>query len=154
MITCSSAHDYEHFVDGALVLWKIWAQEEHGHDLDEDAWRELMAMQIQSDMFFQVVAWDEDEDPRRPVGMVEGYLVYDPSARKLVGHGDHAYVLPEYRGRGVFRVLFDFVLDAGFQLGSDEVCLPVGIDEQGQILQQMYEKEGFVVRGHFMRRSR
>ena len=138
----------ERQVRAAMALHGQWAREEFGHALDEDAWLRTVWGLVNSGCWNVLVAWADGE----PVGTVEMLVIYDPISRLRVGHGDHAFVAAEWRGRGVFSALVDAVYALGVAMGCEKTLLPVGVDARGQMLRGMYERRGFEVSGMTMRR--
>jgi GNAT superfamily N-acetyltransferase len=130
-------------------LWAEWTREDHDHNLDTAGWWRNAMVLAQSGAFMPIIAWDG----LKPIGMVELYINYDPAARKMFAHGDHAFVREEYRGERVFRVLYDAIEACARFMGANEFVAPVGLDGPGPFLKDFYERQGFESRGLIMRRA-
>lgn len=148
MIVASASIDIDQ-LGACYELWAEWTREEHDHNLDTAGWWANAMKLAQSQCFMPVVAWDG----LKPVGMVELYTTYDPCARKVFAHGDHAFVSKEYRGEKVFSVLYDAIESCARIMGADEFVAPVGTVDPGPFLKKFYERRGFEARGYIMRRA-
>lgn len=138
----------ERQIRARMDLHRAWALEEFGHDLAEESWLRATWGLVNSGCWNLVVVWDGDE----PVGIVDMLVIFDPISRELVGHGDHAFVREEYRGSGVFRLLYDAVYNLGVAMGCTKVLAPVGVDATGEFMRKCYEARGFEVSGMTMRK--
>lgn len=130
-------------------LWCQWAREEYGHNLDVQGWWAGAIPLYQQENFVPIIAWDG----LVPVGMVEYYDMYDACRRAKMGHGDHAFVVKSHRGSRVFEALYDAIIDVAAERGCEELCAPVGVGGKADFLKGFYEKQGFEVRGHIMRKK-
>ena len=131
---------------GMLELWQAWTKEE-GRVLNTDTWARYVHGRIGSGSFLPIVAWDGNI----PVGMAEFGVQVDPFTDQVTGFGDHLYVLPEYRREGVFAAIYRAAEALAWIFDTEAHVLPVSV--RAGFLRPYYEREGFKVVGHVMRRE-
>jgi len=135
---------------GAWLNWRRWGLEEHGVEIDAPGFISEWTEKARSGTFLQLVGWDGAE----PVAIVELRIIYDSMLRRQTLWGDHAYVHPDYRRRGVMTDLVDFCIDIANVLEIKHWVVPVtaGADATAPWLRKVYEDAGFTQSGITMSR--
>lgn len=130
---------------GAWLCWHRWSLEEHGREIDHEAWLRQQAGKVAGGAFLQVIGWDGAE----PVAMVEMVVVYDPMQRVQIAHGDKAWVHPDYRKDGTLTAMLNFMVPLMDYIGVEHWVAPVTAGEEATApwLREMYEKLGFRLAG-------
>lgn len=120
-----------------LRLWEAWT-EERGLKLDRQLWCRYVHARISAGNYLPIVAWDGDIG----VGMAEMGLLIDPFTGRLSAHGDHLYVLPEYRQEGVMKKIYDTGEALVKIFGAEDHYIPVDL-EHADFLIPFYRSHGF-----------
>ncbi len=103
-LTVTAGLDAEQ-VEAAWLLHTAWAAE-RGSVMDNEAWADQMGRAVQSGRFNLWVARVDG----KPVGVAEAHVVYDPTNGENAVFGERAYVLPEFRRRGVFEQITESII--------------------------------------------
>jgi GNAT superfamily N-acetyltransferase len=119
-------------------LWSTWAEETGYPPPPPKTWCQHVVNRIHSGSICPIIARDGDY----PVGCVDVTQFLDPFTGLKTAMGDHAYVRPEYRGRGVFKQMMDAALFAGALYEAERLTMPVSTID-APFLQRLYEKQGF-----------
>ena len=103
-------------------------------------WKEADFLEmIEADYAYYYVACTEDSGTEKIVGII--------GLRDISGEGEitNVAVEPEFRRRGIGRLMLDKVLEEARQLGIRDITLEVRESNAGAI--KLYEKAGFVGEG-------
>lgn len=125
----------EQQVCAAFELHREWAREE-GYDLDPEGWELLMRDLLMNGRYNLVVAWDGPS----PVGVAEIHVIYDCQRGENFAHGQRGYVLPKYRGGGVFKAVVEAMIQVGDFLGIKRQRIGGQIESKAT---DLYLKYGF-----------
>lgn len=145
MIQVRAALDTEQLVY-LYDLWEQWADEKGEDGFSRGGWMGQVEDKARSGLWMPLIAMNSVA----PVGMLEMAFQRDPLDNNLYVYGGHAYVLPEYRRRGVFAGLYDACEQLARAMGADGGIAP--LRDEG-FLRQFYEKRGFKLTGYIMRRE-
>ena len=136
---------------GAWMGWARWGMEEHGKEIDHLGFVGQFMDKTRSGNFLQIIGWDGGE----PVAMVELRVLYDALLHRYTCYGDHAYVHPDYRRRGVMTALVDYCIATATLMELKHWVVPVTAGEEASApwLKSVYEAAGFRTTGLTMARE-
>ena len=125
-----------------LADFNIWmAKETEDKDLNPDVVREGVRNCIINPAYGRYCCAENEEG--RVVGGLLITFEMSPRLGGMIYWIQSAYVLPEYRGKGVFRALYDFVVASS---NSDPVakCVRLYVDAENTKAQAVYSKLGMM----------
>jgi len=128
-------------------LWVQWAKELNQGEIDADAFGREIAQKLMGGKteYFVITSGG------KAVGFFEVTIDYDPAISTNVAFFERAYIVPECRGRGLFRKAVECLETWAIeQMGCKQAVLEVSVDNDGLI--RFYEEIGFKVTHAKMRR--
>lgn len=131
------------------TFWAAWAKEEGYGDYDLDSFgREIAAKMATGHTEYFLLRIGT-----RYVGFIEATIQYDPGCSGLVVFGERAYLVPEWRRKGVYGKAFETletwaIEEKGCIHGVIEVAI------ENDWLVEFYEDHGFKATHMKMRRIR
>lgn len=128
-------------------LWVEWAKELNHGAVDADAFGREIAGKLMSGKteYFVIRAGG------KAVGFLEVTIDYDPAISSPVAFFERAYIVPECRGRGLFRKAVECLETWAIeQMGCKQGVVEVAAENDGLI--RFYEGFGFEVTHVKMRR--
>jgi len=134
----------ERAIRAAFWMWEMVSAEK-GKPFDQDRVARYFAGRIEKGSLLPIIAWDGEN----PIGMVFLSVDEDPFTGEMTAFGDHAFVRPEYRRDGIYRMLVDAGMQAARLCGCEAILAPVGHD--AGFLRAFYSERGFQEAGVFMR---
>lgn len=120
-------------VCAAFELHREWAREE-GYEIDPEGWEALLRDLLEKGRYNIVVAWDGPH----PVACAEIHILYDCQRGDNLAYGQRGYVLPSYRGTGVFKSVVATMIEVGTFLGISRQRIGANIGASA-----LYESYGF-----------
>lgn len=127
-------------------MWGEWAAEQGYDNVDMDAFGREAVGKLSSGRteYFLLMVGEEI------IGFLEATVSYDPAISQGVLFGERAYIVPEWRERGVYTKAFD-AMEAW---GKEEKAVRQAVVEVavGSRMQAFYEARGFEVTDLKMRR--
>ena len=135
---------------GAWYLWRRWAKEENGVDIDSAAFVDHWMGLASRGSFVQAIGWDGIE----PVAMTSGFLLTHPITGELSMYGDNTYIRPDYRKAGLMHDLLEFAVQTSRFIGVDDMLAPVTAGDRATaaFLEKVYADKGFELSGLTMTR--
>jgi len=110
--------------------------------------RVCRAWKKNDDCFNAFLAYDDTDQPVGVITLVECFAIYAAGSCGII---NELYVAPEYRSRGVGKMLLDEVKKIGPEKGWQRIAVTAPAGEKWRRTVAFYEREGFQPAGPSLR---